>query len=342
MSLSGPKHGPSIGLWLPAGAFCPSGRAGRRRRRRSVCRTVNDEGETVKAEIANARVITESGAEFGPLTITTAEAAGKINAPATRTTKVSGSTIRIDNTTGDEDDGWLDFRVSLSQAYTEYVCFDFETLDTGTATEGTDYSPRPKVMDWFRPGVTRRTVFVRIIDDSVSDSGETVKVRISNARLCGDASKTVAIANAEARGTITNSDPMPQAWLARFGRTVADQVIDAVDGRLGAARRPGVEATLAGQSIGGAPEGDGTRQSMAEDTASRMRLEAVSNWLQGGTGESRAGLFGSRVVSQRDLLAATAFSMTGQAEGGGSVAVCGLRPGAARTGASVRAVRFPA
>ena len=288
-----------------------------------IADTVNDDGETVKAEITNARVITESGAEFGPLTITTAEAAGKINAPATRTTKVSGSTIRIDNTTGDEDDGWLDFRVSLSQAYTEYVCFDFETLDTGTATEGTDYSPRPKVMDWFRPGVTRRTAFVRIIDDSVSDSGETVKVRISNARLCGDASKTVTIANAEARGTITNSDPMPQAWLARFGRTVADQVIDAVDGRLGAARRPGVEATLAGQSIGGAPEGDGTRQSMAEDTASRMRLEAVSNWLQGGTGESRAGLFGSRVVSQRDLLAATAFSMTGQAEGGGSVAVWG-------------------
>ena len=24
MSLSGPKHGPPIGLWLPAGAFCPS------------------------------------------------------------------------------------------------------------------------------------------------------------------------------------------------------------------------------------------------------------------------------------------------------------------------------
>ena len=288
-----------------------------------IADTVDDVGETVKAEIANARVITARGAELGPLTIATAQATGTIDAPATSTTDVSNLTIRIDDTTGDEDDGWLDFRVSLSRAYTEYVCFDFETLTTGTATEGTDYGKRPKVNDWIRPGATQTTAFVRIIDDSVSDSGETVKVRIGNARLCDDASKTVTIANAEATGTITNSDHIPQAWLARFGRTVADQVIDAVDGRLGAARRPGVEATLAGRSIAGAPEGDGTRQSMAEDAASRIRLEALSNWLRGDTGESRVGLSGSQVVSERDLLAATAFSMTGRAEGGGSVAVWG-------------------
>ena len=283
-----------------------------------IADTVDDVGETVKAEIANARVITARGAELGPLTIATAQATGTIDAPATSTTDVSNLTIRIDDTTGDEDDGWLNFSVSLSRAYTEYVCFDFETLTTGTATEGTDYSKRPKVNDWIRPGATQTTAFVHIIDDSVSDSGETVKVRIGNARLCNDASMTVTIANAEATGTITNSDHIPQAWLARFGRTVADQVIDAVDGRLGAARRPGVEATLAGQSIGGAPEGDGTRQSMAEDAASRVRMEAMSNWLRGDT-----GLPGSSVVSERDLLLGTAFSMSGMARDGGSVALWG-------------------
>ena len=288
-----------------------------------IADTVDDVGETVKAEIANARVITARGAELGPLTIATAQATGTIDAPATSTTDVSNLTIRIDDTTGDEDDGWLDFRVRLSRAYTEYVCFDFETLTTGTAEEGTDYGKRPKVNDWIRPGATQTTAFVRIVDDSVSDSGETVKVKIGNARLCNNASKTVTINRAEATGTITNSDHIPQAWLARFGRTVADQVIDAVDGRLGAARRPGVEATLAGRSIAGAPEGDGTRQSMAEDAASRVRLEAMSNWLRGDTGERREGLFGSRAVSERDLLAATAFFMTGKTDGGGSVALWG-------------------
>ena len=283
-----------------------------------IADTVDDVGETVKAEIANARVITARGAELGPLTIATAQATGTIDAPATSTTDVSNLTIRIDDTTGDEDDGWLDFSVSLSRTYTEYVCFDFETLTTGTATEGTDYGKRPKVNDWIRPGATQTTAFVRIIDDSVSDSGETVEVKIGNARLCDDASKAVSIANAEATGTITNSDPMPRAWLARFGRTVADQVIDAVDGRLGAARRPGVEATLAGQSIAGAPEGDEPQQSMAEDAASRVRLEALSNWLRGDT-----GLPGSSVVSERDLLVGTAFSMSGMARDGGSVALWG-------------------
>ena len=63
--------------------------------------------------------------------------------------------------------------------------------------------------------------FVRIIDDSVNDNGETVKVKISNARLCNDASQALSITRAEATGTIRNTDPLPQALMARFGRTVA-------------------------------------------------------------------------------------------------------------------------
>ena len=62
---------------------------------------------------------------------------------------------------------------------------------------------------------------------------------------------------------------------------------------------------------------------MAEDAASRVRLEAMSNWLRGDTGESRAGLSGSQAVSERDLLIGTAFSMSGMAKGGGSVALWG-------------------
>ena len=112
--------------------------------------------------------------------------------------------------------------------------------------------------------------------------------------------------------------------MARFGRTVADQVIDAVGGRLGAARRPGVAATLGRaehhRCAGGRPErGNPWRRTRA----SRMRLEAVSGWLRGDTLESRAGLSGSQAVSERDLLAGTAFSMTGETDGGGLVALWG-------------------
>ena len=49
-------------------------------------------------------------------------------------------------------------------------------------TEGTDYLKFPKATYWMQIGKRVDKPFVRIIDDSVNDNGETVKVKISNAR----------------------------------------------------------------------------------------------------------------------------------------------------------------
>ena len=166
-------------------------------------------GETVKVRLSNARVVDAYGNKIKDLDITTAEATGTINAPTTTTTNVPGLTIRIKDATGDEDSGWLVFKVSLSRKHDDYVCYDFETISGGTAMEGTDYSKRPKVGQWVQIGKRVDKPFVRIIDDSVNDNGETVKVKISNARLCNDASQTLSITRAEATGTIRNSDPLP-------------------------------------------------------------------------------------------------------------------------------------
>ena len=65
-------------------------------------------------------------------------------------------------------------------------------------------------------------------------------------------------------GTIENADYMPSAWLARFGRTVTDQVLDAVEERLAAPRRPGAQATLAGQALS---SWDGSGKAAANDNA---------------------------------------------------------------------------
>ncbi|MCY4013274.1 MAG: hypothetical protein OXG82_11220 [Gammaproteobacteria bacterium] len=206
-----------------------------------------DAGETVIVEIANARVITPRGAEFGPLSITRAQATGTIGAPAGSRTPLPNVDMRIENTSGSERGGWLHFTIRLSRALDEHVCYDFETLGSGTAVEGVDYLRRPRSTLWQPPGVTEWTEFVRILDDAIDDGGETVEVRISDAELCDDASKTIAISRGEATGTIANSDPIPAAWLGRFGRTVADQVIDAVEVRMGAA----------GVGASGAPEDGG-------------------------------------------------------------------------------------
>ena len=211
--------------------------------------TVNDVGETVKARLSNAREFDAYGNVISVLNITTDEATGTITAPATTTTNVPNLTIRIQDATGDEDDGWLDFKVELSRKYTDLVCYDFETISGGTATEGTDYLKIPKATYWMQIGKRVDKPFVRIIDDSVNDDGETVKVKISNAHLCDDASQTLSITDAEATGTIRNSDPLPQALMARFGRTAAVHVVEHVEERLAAPREVGVEAQVAGRQL---------------------------------------------------------------------------------------------
>ena len=182
---------------------------------------VNAAGETVMVRLSNAREFDAYGNVIRVLDIATAEATGTITAPSTTTTNVPGLTIGIRDATGDEDDGYLDFNVRLSRKHDDYVCYDFETISGGTATEGMDYLKFPKATYWMQIGKRVDKPFVRIIDDRVNDNGETVKVKISNARLCNDASQTLSITRAEATGTIRNTDPLPPALKARFGRTVA-------------------------------------------------------------------------------------------------------------------------
>ena len=211
--------------------------------------TVAAAGETVQVRLSNARVVDAYGDKIKDLDITRAEATGTITAPSTTTTTVPGLTIRIRDATGDEDNGYLDFRVRLSRKHNDYVCYDFETISGGTAEEGTDYLKFPKATYWMQIGKRVDKPFVRIIDDSVNDNGETVKVKISNAHVCGDPSQTVSITRAEATGTIRNSDPLPRALMARFGRTAAVHVVEHVEARLAAPREVGVEAQVAGRQL---------------------------------------------------------------------------------------------
>ena len=227
--------------------------------------TVAAAGETVKVRLSNARVVDAYGNKIKDLDITTAEATGTITAPATTTTDVPGLTIRINDATGDEDDGWLDFRVRLSKKHNDLVCYDFETISGGTATEGTDYLKFPKATYWMQIGKRVDKPFVRIIDDSINDNGETVKVKISNAHLCGDPSQTVSITNAEATGTIRNTDPLPRALMARFGRTAAVHEVERVEERMAAPRDAGFEAQFAGRQLR-----PGMERAMARDFLSQL------------------------------------------------------------------------
>ena len=88
----------------------------------------------------------------------------------------------------------------------------------------------------------------------------------------GVTANPVEVTVADGSGT----DTMSRAWLARFGRTVADQVLDAVEGRMGAARAAGTELSLAGQQIGNSATPERT-----EEREAAARLETLGRWLRG-------------------------------------------------------------
>ena len=109
----------------------------------------------------------------------------------------------------------------------------------------------------------------------------------------------------------SKTDTISRAWLARFGRTVADQVLEAVEGRMGAVRVAGTELSLAGQRIG-----NSTTPERTEESEAAVRLETLGRWLRGEQ-EDGDGPLGWRPVTGREVLRGSSFMVTGgSAEGG--------------------------
>ena len=197
----------------------------------------------------------------------------------------------------------LVFTVTLNRAASGTVTVTAATSD-GTAVAGEDYVAKTKTVT-FAAGETSQIVRVRVLDDAHDEGAETMTLTLSSP-------SGAYLADGTATGTITNTDHMPQAWMARFGRTVADQVLDAVEGRMTAPRAPGTELSVAGQRVGGgsaAPEAVDTREAEAG-------FEALAEWLRDEEDEDRTG-FESRPVAGRDILTGSSFAFTeGSAEGG--------------------------
>ena len=199
--------------------------------------------------------------------------------------------LRVHETsTTEAPDAKLVFRVSLSPRSDSPVTVEYRTGDDPAnehnATAGEDYVATDGTLT-FQPGETLKTVEVDVLADDHDEGHETMRLILSNAQ-------GARIDRASALGVIKNDGPVPRAWLARFGRTVADQVLDAVESRMRAARQPGIEMTLAGQRFGG----------QAPQQASRAQRDSA--WQERTTFGSPA----SRGVTPGELLSGTSFAIT--------------------------------
>ena len=192
----------------------------------------------------------------------------------------------------EEADATLAFTVTLSRAASEAVTVDYATVD-GTAQAGQDYTAADGTLT-FAAGETQKTVSVAVLDDAHDEGEETLTLTLSNA-------SGVDIADDVATGTIENEDPLQQAWLARFGRTVAQRVLDGVQTRLRAPHQSGIKATVAGYDLSGADE-------VAQD-----RFKTQSEWSRDEVTEVR---FGPQLLTMRDLMAGSAFTVGSETVGG--------------------------
>ena len=139
-------------------------------------------------------------------------------------------------------DATLDFAVTLNRAASHEVSVDYATKDE-TATAGLDYTATSGTLV-FAAGETAKTVSVPVLDDSVDEGKEIMRLKLSNPK--GAYLRGV---HTKARGIIANNDPLPGAWLSRFGRTVAGHHVAAIRDRLAADSGPGLSARFAGQPL---------------------------------------------------------------------------------------------
>ena len=197
----------------------------------------------------------------------------------------------------------LAFQVTLNRAATGTVTVGYATAD-GTATAGADYTATSDTLT-FQPGETVRTVNVAVLDDTHDDTGETMTLVLSNA-------VGARLRDGEATGTIGNSDPIPQAWLARFGRAASDHVMQAIDGRLRgeAQHTPETHFTFGGRQVdslfsawngigaGFAPTGADTGNPALVDEGpwarmDRLKAEALASGSPAGGSLAGGSLAGS-------------------------------------------------
>ena len=213
----------------------------------------------------------------------------------------------------------VEFTITLSKTTREGTSFYWRVRESSpvSAKRNSDFwASSQKKFAFIRPGETAYTVMAAlVIDDSHDEDPETFEVVLSDAR-------GAALADAVGVATIVNSDPMPQAWLGRLGRTLAQQALDGITGRLTAPRTPGAHGTLAGQAFSLRPGGTGADPAFG----------GADPLFGGGIGDGDAGVPGVRgtgglapqTFTLRDALLGSSFTATGQPDAwGGSVALWG-------------------
>ena len=228
----------------------------------------------------------------------------------------------------------LAFDVSLNRAPVDNdgaVSVSWATGD-GTATAGADYTAASGALI-FGTGERVKVVRVSVLDDSHDEGSETLSLTLSNAA-------GATLDDSEATGTISNTDVMPKAYLARFGRAVAEHALEGVAARLEAPRDAGRRMKLAGRQLGDAG-GANPKEAALTDVMNAFNASTMTDPLVNGDsrstfsrttrsqlgsdmsildGHDGTGRFSSaHSIAVGDALLGSSFALTGKRDASGGI-----------------------
>ena len=320
-------------------------------------RTVTIAKGATEAAFSVATVNDTTDEPDGAVTVTLNDGAGYTVSPSQGAATVAvsdddtsaGPVLSVADATVREGEGLMWFTVRLSAPSQRAVKVSYRTRESTpvSAQANVDYLASSWGID-FRAGETEKQVWVYIYNDNHDEGAETFEVVLRSA-------SGAPIGDGVGVGTIVNDDPMPAAWLGRFGRTVAEQALDGISGRMAASRTPGMQGTLAGQALtfdapahddagpGHAPGGNGFGAAAPGGTDSlaladiargfdghgavgdtgRLGDAGVGHGPESGPGQA-FGETQSHTMTAREALLGSSFSLTGATDGsGGSMAFWG-------------------
>ena len=223
--------------------------------------------------------------------------------------------IGIESARALEIAGEIVFPITLAGPSDHLVTVEWSTSD-GTARTNEDYRGASGMVN-FPPGRTVENIRVILLDDMILEEEETFTVALGRA-------VNGTLGQGTATGVIEDDEGIVfKAWLTRFGRTVATQVVEAVSERLtGSPYRP-PQVTVGGRQLRLAFENEaGDRRDDSELLFGNQPLMAggglgapgspgragESLGLYGGTLEGTQ--FGSRRLGGRNLLSTSSFHLT--------------------------------
>ena len=224
-------------------------------------------------------------------------------------------------------DPGIDFAVTLNRASTEAVSVDYATAD-GTAKAGEDYTAVSGTLT-FAAGETEKTVHVAILDDDVDEGSEQFEMHLSN-----ESGAYLRGMHKKAKGTIRNTDLIPAALLARFGRATAEQVVTHIEERMAAPRRRGFRARFAGRELQPGQERDFALGLVSQFAPMGMGSHAGGAPIGMGSHAVGTGAFGMSTGGMSGAMGMSgmggATGMTGVGAAGGAMGMTGMggMPGA--------------